>query len=354
MLALTVAQGQTGRRPLAEILGNWLDEVGAWAGIASWEGQAGVANARAYLDLLAEAECGLPEATFLKAAFNLEQAFQPPDPRAQDSPVEILTVHGAKGLEFHQVFVPHLDWQPLKGESQAPPFLLEEIPGTRLHGLALARPYAQEKQSSLYLVLKNLKDRRVLDEARRVFYVAVTRVRERLVFSGIVKRDSKGGLRSPPEESPLGWLWQHYLPAPLVSGLPQVWPAPEIQVELFTQIPLLRVQEMKTLDLEEPWEVKPEAAPYRLEFPSQLKEIGLEAREVSGTGDAGETARLRGEVIHRLLETLSQGRGTAGRRLRGRGLASRRDAGGGRRQARGRDPGGSGGLPPRGLSGPFA
>ena len=40
--------------------------------------------------------------------------------------MEILTVHGAKGLEFHQVFLPFLDWQPLKSEDNTPPFLLEE------------------------------------------------------------------------------------------------------------------------------------------------------------------------------------------------------------------------------------
>ena len=44
--------------------------------------------------------------------------------------MEMLTVHGAKGLEFDQVFLPFLDWQPLKSEDKTPPFLLEEIPGT--------------------------------------------------------------------------------------------------------------------------------------------------------------------------------------------------------------------------------
>ena len=135
----------------------FLEATGAWAGIAAWEGPRGVANARTYLDLLAAAEDGLPEATFVKADFNLQEAFQPPDPQAQASPVEILTVHGAKGLEFHQVFLPFLDWQPLKSEDKTPPFLLEEIPGRDLHGLALARPYVQEKQSSLYLLLAGLE-----------------------------------------------------------------------------------------------------------------------------------------------------------------------------------------------------
>ena len=79
--ALEQAQGQVGRRPLADILTDCLEATGAWAGIAAWEGPLGVANARAYLDLLAGAEGLLPEATFVKADFNLKEAFQPPDIR---------------------------------------------------------------------------------------------------------------------------------------------------------------------------------------------------------------------------------------------------------------------------------
>ena len=158
-----------------------MSEVEAWAGVAAWEGPLGVACARAYLELLAQAKAGLPEATFSRADFSLPEAYQPPDPKAQDSPVEVLTVHGAKGLEFTRVFIPFLDWQPLQREDKLAPFLLEEIAGkgggARVQGLALARPYAQERQDSLYLLLKDAKIRRLLEEARRLFYVAATRAR---------------------------------------------------------------------------------------------------------------------------------------------------------------------------------
>ena len=97
---LLAALAQVGRQPLGATIGQWLDAAAAWSGITTWEGAMGVACARAYLELLAQAESGLPETTFAQADFNLPEAFQPPDPQAQDSPVEILTVHGAKGLEF--------------------------------------------------------------------------------------------------------------------------------------------------------------------------------------------------------------------------------------------------------------
>ena len=299
--SLSAAQVRTGRQPLAEILANLLQETEGWSGMAAWEGPAGVANARAYLDLLQAAESGVPEATFLKADFNLKEAFQPPDPRAQDSPVEVLTVHGAKGLEFDRVFLPFLDWRPLGSEDQTPPFLLEEIPGSRLHGLALARPYLKEKQSSLYLLLRSLKNQRVLEEARRVFYVAVTRARQRLTLSGVVKAN-----REPQGESPLAWLGQHYRQVVPPPGSGTVWPGPEMGVESVGEFSVEAGggAAPEPLELPDPLEFQPEPAPYQLSHPSQL--AVMEEAWQAGAEDP-ETSRLRGEIMHRALETLAQG-----------------------------------------------
>jgi ATP-dependent exoDNAse (exonuclease V) beta subunit len=303
--SLLTAQTQVGRRPLVQIIKEFLDDADCWPGIAALEGPGGVANARAYLDLLASAESGLPEATFTKADFILEEAFQPPDPRAQDAAVELLTVHGAKGLEYDQVYIPFLDWQPLKNESTTPPFLLEEIPGSRLHGLALARPYLQEKQSSLYRLLRNLKERRILEEARRVFYVAATRARRGLVMTGVIKQNKSGDF-TPPEASPLGWLWQHYRPGVINPGAATVWPEPEMQVELVSEVAPLTLMPPETWELPPPLDFQREALPYQLEFPSKLVEKPVGANLVFAL-DGEDTPRVRGEVTHRLLETLSQG-----------------------------------------------
>ncbi len=304
---LLPALEQVGRRPLAEIIGQWLVEAEAWPGAAAWEGPLGVACARAYLELLAAAESGLPEATFSQADFNLPEAFQPPDPRAQGSPVELLTVHGAKGLEFTRVFLPFLDWQPLQGEDKIPPFLLEEIPGSPAQGLALARPYVQEKQSSLYLLLKHLKDRRILEEARRVFYVAVTRARQRLTLSAAVSQNSRGDWNFP-KESPLAWLWEHYGAEVPPAGMAVTWPEPELRVELVVELPPPTPWERITPDLPAPLPFTPEAAGYQITFPSQLAEAQILAEaEAAAAAQDGDIPRLKGEIIHRGLETLAQG-----------------------------------------------
>ena len=279
--SLKLARDQVGRRPLSDILTGFLEDTGAWAGIAAWEGPRGVANARTYLDLLAAAADGLPEATFVKADFNLQAAFQPPDPQAQASPVEILTVHGAKGLEFHQVFLPFLDWQPLKSEDNTPPFLLEEIPGRDLHGLALARPYVQEKQSSLYLLLRGLKNQRVVDEARRVFYVAVTRARQRLVMSGLARLDKQGNWQGSGD-SPLAWLREHYRLDLPPAGSAVSWPEPEMDVELLTAVQPLTGETAPPRELPAAWDFSPEAAPFQVSFPSSLSASPRRDRHPAG------------------------------------------------------------------------
>jgi len=299
--ALLGTRDRVGRRPLATIVADFLNDTGAWPVLAAWEGPAGVANARAYLDLLDAAESGLPEATFAKADFTFPEAYQPPDPRAQGSPVEVLTVHGAKGLEFTRVFLPYLDWQPLASEDKTPPFLLEEIPGSSQCGLALARPYREEKPSSFYMMLKDLKNRRVLNEARRVFYVAVTRARQRLVLSGVIKPD-----KAPPADSPLGWLWQHYrqpLPPP---GVAATWPDPEIAVTAVTEIPDAGSRPApEAVELPTPLDFQPEPAPYQLSHPSGLAELGAGGQAAPDAVEP-EAAKVRGEVIHRALETLGK------------------------------------------------
>ena len=77
-----------------------------------------------------------------------------------------------------------------------------------------------------------------MEEARRVFYVAVTRARQQLVLSAAVKPNKQGDWSVPPE-SPLAWLTEHYrLELPAV-GLAVTWPGPELEVEVVAAAPPL-------------------------------------------------------------------------------------------------------------------
>ncbi|MEJ5329839.1 MAG: UvrD-helicase domain-containing protein [Desulfobaccales bacterium] len=303
--ALLAAEAAAGRLPLGEVLREFLDRVEAWQGIAAWEGPLGVANARVYLDLLARAESALPQATWKKAGIFLAEAYQPPDPRAQASPVELLTVHGAKGLEFDWVLVPFLDWNPLSGPDKNPPFLLEEIPGTGCHALALARPYWESQQSLLYRQLLRLQQERTLAEARRVFYVAVTRAKRRLFLSAVLPVSSSGQ-DSIPWESPLGWLCQHYQTEDFPEGQ-SFWPGPELEVQVWTAWPEPAALGASPPEVPPAWDFRPEAAPYAL---TTVAKVATEVADGTGpaVGEEGQEAPLRlaagerGELLHRLLE----------------------------------------------------
>jgi ATP-dependent exoDNAse (exonuclease V) beta subunit len=312
---LLMARERMGREPLVETLESFLNDSAAWTKIAAWEGALGVACARAYFNLLADSEEGLPETTFLKCDFALEGAYQPPDPRAEDSPVEVLTVHGAKGLEFHTVFLPFLDWQPLKMEgNQPPPFLLEEIPGTGAHVLGLAPPAWQRGKESSYRLVSDLKKERLLAEARRVFYVAVTRAQAQLFLSGVLPT-GQGTWAPPKKDSPLYWLWQHYRPGELTPDT-RFWDDPALRVESFPDASRVRRAQAKLRSLPQPWEFAPEPPLYRLTFPSQAAaDKPAEASPApEGPGGDGDNlaARARGEVTHRLLQTQARGGGLPG------------------------------------------
>ncbi|HEX2708695.1 MAG TPA: 3'-5' exonuclease, partial [Solirubrobacterales bacterium] len=99
--------------------------------------------------------------------------------------VRIMTVHNAKGLEFDVVAVPDLSRSLLAGAR--PPLLVlgrEQPPrvGMQLRRLGSA-------SINLYEYGELLEDARERDaeEGLRLFHVAATRARERLILSGVVK-----------------------------------------------------------------------------------------------------------------------------------------------------------------------
>ncbi|MFP3868466.1 MAG: UvrD-helicase domain-containing protein [Desulfobacteraceae bacterium] len=306
--SLEQARQQVGRQPLAVIVTELLNRGPAWAGMARLGGAAGVANVRKYLELLGQAESGLPEATLERTAFLLENAFQPADPRANRAPVEMMTVHAAKGLEFNQVFIPFLDWDPLgRIRREPPPFLLEQLPDSRVQALALAKPYHQERQNALYERLWKLRQGRILAEARRLFYVAVTRAQQNLFLSAVVKIDPQGRLKPAPD-TPWGWIQRHeglaglearQLPSSLPSGL-------SLYLDPVAGDSAGEPDSPATVP--EPLDFQPEPVPYQIITPSSL--VSLQPSGTKAGMDFLENHpvnKARGEVIHRLLARLAQG-----------------------------------------------
>jgi ATP-dependent helicase/nuclease subunit A len=207
--ALTGAWQHLGHEPLADVVeSTWLELQGAHMVVSRW-GSRGLNCCRRFLQMLREAEQGEPVSTLARLEQLLQKAYEPVDPDTACSNIVLSTVHGAKGLEFDTVFIPFMDWNPQGGrKDQPPPYMLERAPHSGDYLLASRPDRLTGEKEPLYALLSKLRSKRQLGEAKRLFYVAVTRARHKLVMSGLAKK--KGNSCSTSAQNPLGWLSKHY------------------------------------------------------------------------------------------------------------------------------------------------
>src|SRR5262249_33747627 len=120
--------------------------------------------------------------------------------------VRVMTIHRAKGLEFPVVCVADLG-------RESPPAGRELVRvgddgrvGLRLKRLGGARP----RDAVAYRALVAQQRRRDAEEEARLFYVAATRARERLILSGAATCDPWP--EAKPGAPPISWLGPAFVP----------------------------------------------------------------------------------------------------------------------------------------------
>ena len=201
-----------GRGP--RTFGGWLKS--AWLalnGPATVADPSDIANAELLfgaLDVL-EAEAGCwPEASAVDAAVD---GIMASPVGSVDAPVQIMTIHKAKGLEFDVVIVPDLQRAGRAGERPLLYWTQVAI-GPRQRGIVLASRGEKESgdggADELERWMRRLADEREALELGRVAYVAATRARRQLHLIGSATRkwtDDGTELRKPRGGSLLGFWW---------------------------------------------------------------------------------------------------------------------------------------------------
>ncbi|KTD65040.1 UvrD-helicase domain-containing protein [Legionella shakespearei] len=111
------------------------------------------------------------------------------------SPVQIMTIHKSKGLEFDTVFLPGLGSRQNQSDESMLRWL--KLPTEHQDSLLLVSPLkgAHQEHCPLYDYLTQLDEEKNNYEAQRVLYVAATRAKSRLYLFDSSGRNSKNSFR---------------------------------------------------------------------------------------------------------------------------------------------------------------
>jgi ATP-dependent exoDNAse (exonuclease V) beta subunit len=265
-------------------------------------GPATVADARsldeaeAFLEVLAEAERRDGPALDLGALSRaLLRLYAPslPDPAVR---VELLTIHKAKGLQFDTVIVPGLDQLPRGDEHR---LLRWTTQATADHTGLVVAPLAKSggSRNALYDWLRDREQDRLLQERRRLLYVAATRARSRLhLFGSCELRHGEAGstLARPRAASMLGMLWPVVAQDFEAQLAERGWPAPDAGTVPARDPPLRR--------LPVAWRAPPPPPAPRISATRLPHGTALPAVTFDWVS---QTARHVGTVVHRELQRLA-------------------------------------------------
>ncbi len=150
--------------------------------------QTALRNVSTFLDLLRTIDREAGEVRIPTLMRRLKHLYASPDNTADA--VDLITIHGSKGLEWDVVLVPELERRSPRDASR-----LFEWEESRSGNVILSPIAAKgEEATSLNGWLRSLQARRAAAERKRLFYVACTRAREELHLFGVACTQKNGGV----------------------------------------------------------------------------------------------------------------------------------------------------------------
>jgi ATP-dependent helicase/nuclease subunit A len=181
--------------------------------------------------------------------------------------VQIMTIHKSKGLEFDHVIIPGIERQNNRIDS--PLLLWLERQAKQSIDLVLAPIKATgQNKDTIYQYIQHINRAKELQERRRLLYVAATRAKSQLHFTGCFQPQSDPP--KPPENTFLSWLWpavEHTISwetdNPTNNTADDKTQSPRLFSRLLSTAFITRRPQIKestidnTLSLEKPWESTP-------------------------------------------------------------------------------------------------
>jgi ATP-dependent helicase/nuclease subunit A len=279
-------------------LADWLEDVWMALGAPDAYPAEELRHARAFFDAVSERTASGEWSGIATLDSVLANLYAQPQAHTA-APVQVLTIHGAKGLEFDHVLVPCLDRERNRGREPLLRWL--DLPRAEdEHNdliMAPAPVIGDEEPGEVNAYLKRLMSFRAANEQVRLLYVAATRARRTLHLYAAPAPRADGQV-TPRRGTLLASLWPalgEAFRAP--SGEAGTAGCGDIQLELFAGSQMRRVLRRLTSD----W-----AAP---ELPSTppltrlpLAQRSLERLEFSW---ASETRRHIGTVVHVALQSFA-------------------------------------------------
>lgn len=249
-------------------------------------------DASVYLDALEQAEASGLLDDWNDFAELLDAQHTEGDPPSDDVKLDILTMHGAKGLEWDLVILPGLNKRPPAGEST----LLHWLPFTAATGqeqvlMAPLRAAEELKNTPLIELIRNEQKLRSSYENQRLLYVATTRAKDHLVMSASL--DASKEEVKPITGSLLADLWEttadDFLASIAATGPSATTDAPGQERDQS----LRRIAKDWRPMLEPRLDWQPALPPKEPDWELEFNWAGVQARRT-------------GTVMHRLLERVGQ------------------------------------------------
>lgn len=277
------------RLPLRQTLESLWCELG---GPATPRQAAELRNCETFFDLIEGLDdAGRIEPHELEA--RVGRLFAAPDLSAPD-PIQIMTMHKAKGLEFDHVLLPGLGRPPRAGQSEL--LAWRAGPDQQRQQFILAPIRATgDKQAPLYDYIRHADQVKQAYEDARLLYVAATRAKKTLRLIGHVALRARGGERfcQPEKRSLLRHLWPR-VKQDYEQALPEQHAPDEEEGHAFNQ---------DTRRLSPAW--TPPEPPAGIAWQAPLPgETGVGRVEIEFEW-AGATIRHIGSVVHQMIQWIA-------------------------------------------------